>query len=136
MWHEMARRPWKNAVLARRAGAARRILLRLIAGVASGLTVCSAAPCQAEFPRPAQGQFRSYHHASTAQEGQLRGQADMVRAQGERVYNAAAAAYLREQARQINIRNELSHAEAFWAKRRIHDAYLAAEKSAGSSSAR
>jgi hypothetical protein len=99
--------------------------------VAVGLLSTAVAEAQesgSTFPQPSQSPPLSYRHASTLQEGVLRGRADVIRAAGEFNYNTAAAALIFEEARKANYANELRHAETFWAKRSLYDTQMAARK--------
>lgn len=81
-----------------------------------------------QFPQPSQSPPFSQHHASTVQEGVLRGTADGIRAAGEFNYNTATAALILEEARKAAYANEMRHAETFWNKKTLYDAQIAARK--------
>ena len=80
------------------------------------------------YPPPAQGGVQSYRHASTLQEGILRGRADLIRGWGEYNYNTASAALIFEDAKKANYENQLRHAETFWAKKALYESIQAAKK--------
>ncbi len=61
-----------------------------------------------------------YRHASTAQEGILRGRADLTAAEGEARANHAYAAYVTELAREREIANRTSQVEAWWNLRKLY----------------
>lgn len=62
-----------------------------------------------------------YHHASTAQEGVLRGMADYISARGENEVNRASAGYIRQQAQGLAIRNDVASVNAYWLKKLIRE---------------
>jgi hypothetical protein len=94
--------------------------------VALSLASMAQAQQTTSFPPPAQGGLQAQHHASTLQEGILRGYGDLYRGVGEYNYNTAAAALIFESAKKANYENQLKHAETFWAKRALHASYQAA----------
>ncbi len=60
-----------------------------------------------------------YHHASTFEEGYLRGQADYLRAYGDYLYARSLYMINFQEARRRYIANQLHAAEAFHAKREV-----------------
>jgi hypothetical protein len=71
-------------------------------------------------PPPIQGSYYFQHHASTAYEGWLRGQADLRRAWGEYNYNTALARRQLEEARSRYLDNERKRVETYFAVRDIN----------------
>lgn len=90
--------------------------------------VALAQSSTSQFPPPSQSPPFSQHHASTVQEGILRGMADRIRAAGEFNYNTATAALILQEARKAAYENEMRHAETFWNKKNLYDAQIAARK--------
>ncbi len=80
------------------------------------------------FPQPVQSPPLVQDHASTVQEGFLRGSADGVRAVGEYNYNTATAALIFEEARKAAYGNEMRHAETFWNKKNYYDTQISNRK--------
>ena len=74
------------------------------------------------------GQLMGHHHASTAPESILRGEADVIRAAGEADYNHSAATLIREGAFSAHLDNQIKYAETFFQKRAINAAARAVER--------
>lgn len=101
-------------------------LLTVVLSLISAVAMAQSSTSQ--FPQPSQSPPFAQHHASTLQEGVLRGSADRIRAMGEFNYNTATAALIFEEARKANYENEMRHAETFWNKKNLYDAQIAARK--------
>ncbi|MEQ8791840.1 MAG: hypothetical protein RIC55_36625 [Pirellulaceae bacterium] len=66
------------------------------------------------------GYHGGYHHASTFEEGYLRGYADLVRSQGAYNYATSLARIKNEQARRLALENQLKATETHFELRRIN----------------
>jgi hypothetical protein len=91
-------------------------------------TVALGQESSSRFPQPSQSPPLVQDHASTFQEGVLRGAADHIRAVGEYDYNKATSILILEEARRANIANGLYYAETYYAKQNLHRAQMAARK--------
>jgi hypothetical protein len=69
---------------------------------------------------PAQSPPLVQHHASTFEEGYLRGWADLTRASGEYNYNTSLASINREEANRRRIENSVLYTQAYFDKQRIN----------------
>ena len=95
--------------------------MRLVALIVCSLTLTSliTQPCSAQW-----GWSGGYYHASTAQEGEARGMADVIRSQGQaNLLNSAALGNI-EDARSKNIENRVQATEAYYQRKQIRQDYL------------
>lgn len=74
------------------------------------------------------GGWGTYHHASTAAEGRLRGMGDLVRSKGQANLDNSAAAINYSVARQNQIENRSAWTNTYFEMRRANKAYRAAER--------
>ncbi len=68
-----------------------------------------------------------YHHASTLEEGYLRGRADVIRAWGDYNYNSSLAAINGQHAYSLKLDNDHKEVETYFERRRLNAEYRAAE---------
>ena len=107
--------------------------LVLAAGIA-GLSIVTAQTTQPVAP-PSGGNYYgggggygTYHHASTAAEGGLRGMADLTRSAGEANLSNSAAAVNYSIARSNQIENRAAWTNTYFQMRQANKAYRAAER--------
>lgn len=74
------------------------------------------------------GAYPTYHHASTAAEGRLRGMGDVVRSMGQANLDNSAAAINYSQARRNEIENRQILTDTYFEMRKANKAYRAAER--------
>lgn len=103
-------------------------------------TLIAAAFLAASFiPGVAEAQYSdrsyaTYHHASTAEEGALRGMGDLVRSHGEANLMNSEAAGNYEDARAKNLDNRLKATDTYFQMRAVNKQYREAERTPRSTS--
>lgn len=87
-----------------------------------------ATPLRPVYPSGRDEPATIYHHASTLEEGSMRGMADLVRSQGQANLDHSAAAINYSLARQNEIQNRARWTRTYFEMRRMNRAYRAQER--------